>query len=419
MNPQLPATVPGDALRRLLAHVAADTRARDADLRGAVLASADLTGLQADDLDLRGADLSGAVLCAARLGTCRLDRAKLAGLDAAGAVLRRCTLDGADAADARLDGAALEDGSAEGADFARARLSGAHLSETSFARAKLADAVLDDAEGEGVSLRGADLTRATLRRAVLPDADFRGADLTGADASGADLQGADFRGAVLAGTCFDGTNLDGARFDAPEEGDAAWPLASAAFAAGTAGRAVGGNAGAGTGTGRAAGPGTAAGERPDAGASGASATAADPVTPDDAGALLNGMLDQLEGLLAAQQVQAEALFAGARHALDALAAESASDRPPEAWQPALAPLVEMMAGQRPLDAGALEAALRAMADGPSDGKRRTAGTGQGSDAGDDAAPRAGLTPAPGVDAGATTGDPVATSPTLTGKETPP
>jgi Pentapeptide repeats (8 copies) len=89
----------------------------------------------------------------------------------------------------------------------------AHLTETSFARALLRGATLDNAEGDGIEFRGADLQGASLTGAHFDEADFRGADLRSADLTQGHFHGADFRGALLDGAKFDGADVSGALFD--------------------------------------------------------------------------------------------------------------------------------------------------------------------------------------------------------------
>jgi uncharacterized protein YjbI with pentapeptide repeats len=131
---------------------------RKADLSGAVLLGAYLSGA-----DLREADLSGALLS----GGADLSRADLRGADLSGALLSRTLLSGADLRQADLSGAVL----------LGANLSGANLS--------------------GVDLRGVDLTGAYLMKTNLSGADLREAKLSGVFLNEANLSAADLRGADL------------------------------------------------------------------------------------------------------------------------------------------------------------------------------------------------------------------------------
>lgn len=119
----------------------------DADLRGAMLAGAELS-----DRDLRRINLSGADLSGARLSDTALDGADLSGARLAGADLARTTLTGAD-----LRGADLTEANLGGADLSGADLSGARLHRTR----------LDHAALTGSDLERADLTAARLVRTDL------------------------------------------------------------------------------------------------------------------------------------------------------------------------------------------------------------------------------------------------------------
>jgi uncharacterized protein YjbI with pentapeptide repeats len=125
-----------------------------ADLRGAQLGAADLSGV-----DLRGA---------------RLDGAHLAGAVLSRTNLRGASLDGADLTRATLTGASLEAASLKGA-----RLTGAHLEFAVLKQAKL---------------EGADLRSACLYRTTFADADLRAARFS---RTAALLQGARWEGAVV------------------------------------------------------------------------------------------------------------------------------------------------------------------------------------------------------------------------------
>jgi len=145
---------------------------RKADLSGAVLLGAYLSGA-----DLREADLSGALLS----GGADLSRGDLRGADLSGALLSRTLLLGADLREADLSGAVL----------IGANLSGANLS--------------------GVDLRGVDLTGAYLMKTNLSGADLREARLSGGFLNEANLSAADLRGADLLLTQFVRTEVGQAK----------------------------------------------------------------------------------------------------------------------------------------------------------------------------------------------------------------
>ena len=107
--------------------------------------------------------------------------------DLYGANLCRANLSGADLYGANLSGANLS-----GANLCRANLSGADLSETDLCRADLSGADLS-----GANLSGANLCRANLYGADLYGANLSGANLCRANLSGANLSGADLRRADI------------------------------------------------------------------------------------------------------------------------------------------------------------------------------------------------------------------------------
>ena len=121
----------------------------------------DCEGWEAMRANLYGANLSRADLSGANLSRANLSRANLSGADLSGADLSRADLSGANLS---------------GADLSRADLSGANLSGANLSRADLS----------GANLSGADLSRADLSRADLSRADLSGADLSRADLSRAE-----------------------------------------------------------------------------------------------------------------------------------------------------------------------------------------------------------------------------------------
>ncbi len=149
-----------------------------ANLRGAGLAAAQLSGVDFRAADLRGANLRGADLASAQLGGARLD-----GADLRGAVLAAAELDGANIDGARLDGADLRS---------------AQLAATTGAadfRLALSDA--------GTAWPTEGMPAGTLG----PSARCAGLDLRGIDARGINLRGGHFDGALLDGALLDGASL--------------------------------------------------------------------------------------------------------------------------------------------------------------------------------------------------------------------
>ena len=165
------------------------------DLKGLILAEADLRGCSFVECDLGGCDLRVANLQGASFVNCKLDNARLAGVQAEGAVFAQgCSLAGADLRDARLERSNLGETNLDGAKLMRARLDGANLGFASLA---------------GADLRLASAKSAILRKAVLRHAAMAGADLSGAVMQHADLRGADLRRSSLFGADLSRVRLDG------------------------------------------------------------------------------------------------------------------------------------------------------------------------------------------------------------------
>jgi uncharacterized protein YjbI with pentapeptide repeats len=151
----------------IVAHDPGESAAERADLRGAVLRDADLSGANLSLANFNTADLRGANLSGSDINTADLRETDLRGANLSGVHIRVANLSDADLRGVRLRGADLRD----------ADLSGANLSET--------------------DLSDADLRRVRLRVANLSDADLRGVRLRGADLSGANLSGANLSAAPV------------------------------------------------------------------------------------------------------------------------------------------------------------------------------------------------------------------------------
>ena len=125
---------------------------READLRGANLPQARLSGAI-----LQEANLEGAMLTATQLNRADLQRAHLEG-----ATLRQAYLEKADLTGAHLEGAMLS-----GAHMAVTILTGAHLEGAILGGARLEGAFLQRAHLEGARIFGAHLEHATLSEAYM------------------------------------------------------------------------------------------------------------------------------------------------------------------------------------------------------------------------------------------------------------
>ena len=135
-----------------------------------------------------------AVRCA--LESANLSGADLRDADLSGATLRCANLSGADLRDADLSGATLRCANLRGANLSDANLSGANLSGADLSGANLRGANLSGADLRGANLSGADLSGANLSGANLSDADLRGATLRCANLRGANLSGANLSDAI-------------------------------------------------------------------------------------------------------------------------------------------------------------------------------------------------------------------------------
>jgi uncharacterized protein YjbI with pentapeptide repeats len=154
------------------------------------------------EANLRGADLRNANLSGAYLNKADLNRANLTGADLGGAYLRRANL-----AEASLNGADLRTADLRGADFRRANLVEANLKGAELKGADLRRANLVEASLDGADLQGADLRKANLANANLDGADLQGASLVDAILNQANLRGVNLTGAYLSGAYFNGAHL--------------------------------------------------------------------------------------------------------------------------------------------------------------------------------------------------------------------
>jgi uncharacterized protein YjbI with pentapeptide repeats len=127
-------------------------RARGRDLRGAILAFANLAKVDFEGADLRGASLSRAQLQGASLDSARLQ----------GALLDDAQLQDASLEEAQLQGASFDRAQLQGASFHRAQLQGAKLDDTQLQYAQLDHAHLQGASFEGANLHGTWLDYAEL-----------------------------------------------------------------------------------------------------------------------------------------------------------------------------------------------------------------------------------------------------------------
>jgi uncharacterized protein YjbI with pentapeptide repeats len=174
---------------------------------GAKLERTDLSRAYLPELEATGAAIAGADLRGAHLERSRLDSADLKRTKLAGAVLRHSTLcfsklDGADLTGADLEHADLTMATVEDATFVRANCMLATFAGVCLRKARLDGAFFFRAQLQGcdlerVELPGADFGSADLRNALLTQSSLRGANLSGAKLSSAGLAGVDWEGAKL------------------------------------------------------------------------------------------------------------------------------------------------------------------------------------------------------------------------------
>ena len=164
---------------------------------------ADLYGANLTCADLSGANLSRAYLRCANLTCAKLSGTNLTNADLTSANLTGANLSRADLTDANLTGANLTGANLRFSDLTGANLTGAILRHANLSYANLTGADLTRAHLNFADLTSANLTRAHLNFADLTSANLTGAYLTSANLSGADFTGADLTGANLTDTILD------------------------------------------------------------------------------------------------------------------------------------------------------------------------------------------------------------------------
>jgi uncharacterized protein YjbI with pentapeptide repeats len=182
--------------------------APSAQLTGADLANADLTGKELGDVNLTNANLTGANLADASLYSATLTGADLANANLSGAArdLVEVKSGGITGSPAVLTtGWALTDGYliGEDADLEHASLSGADLSGDDLQGAELAYS----------TLAGADLSGDTMTQAVVNLADLAGANLTGVNLTDAEAYSANLTDTTLTDANFTSVELTDASLD--------------------------------------------------------------------------------------------------------------------------------------------------------------------------------------------------------------
>lgn len=173
-----------------------------ADLKGAILDSADLRGVdlrlaELSEADLNHADLRESDLGGAWLVKTNLQEANLSGANLIMAHLAEADLNVAILVDVIAKSTDFEGAYLSGADFLRADLAEANLGKTNFRNASLREAELWMANLTGARLDGADLSGAILFRANLQGATLTRTNLTEADVDSADFSDTLFEPSAL------------------------------------------------------------------------------------------------------------------------------------------------------------------------------------------------------------------------------
>jgi uncharacterized protein YjbI with pentapeptide repeats len=187
----------------------------NAELKGADLSKAFLSGINLSQADLRWANLSEADLSGASLRRANLQGANLSRATARGTELQQADLRGADLKNANFIGADLRGADLRCVNFGQvnfidAILKDADLSQTDLRHANLAGAKPYGADFHRADLRGTNLNMADLRHANLSEANLCGALLIEANLIKADLRGANLQGAYLCDADLSRANLTGA-----------------------------------------------------------------------------------------------------------------------------------------------------------------------------------------------------------------
>ena len=173
-----------------------------ADLSGANLIEANLTGAVLGPVVMQRADLFRATLSKAKMPDSILTKANLSSAKLIETDLHRANL-----TEASFTGADL--GSA---DLSKANLYRANLSKVKAEGATFQSSNLRESNWQGANLSGANFSRANLKKAdlslaLLTNVNFRNAQLQNANLQNTDLSLADLRGANLSGTDLKGAKL--------------------------------------------------------------------------------------------------------------------------------------------------------------------------------------------------------------------
>jgi uncharacterized protein YjbI with pentapeptide repeats len=167
------------------------------DMKGMILAEANLSGCNFIECDLTGVDLRGANVCGSTFITCKLDKAQMQAVLGKGAVfVKDCSLAGADLSQANFANCNFGASKMPGVRLIKAVLDGANLSDAVISQA---DARLASAKGalcRKMVAKDAQMAGINFQDAVLQNADLRSIDLRSSNLFGADLSRVKLNGSV-------------------------------------------------------------------------------------------------------------------------------------------------------------------------------------------------------------------------------
>ena len=182
------------------------------DLRNAHLRFIDLSGLNLQRWLFDGADLSMCNLGDSILDGSSFTKARMASARLQNSSLRNCDFSSAELSNSNFKMAKLHDAKFDGSTCKAAKFSGAKLTRTSFRGAKLQAAKLISIFAKDVIFDGAELFRCNFARSVIDNGSFRQSNMSGAELNGMKADKADFTAAILSGTVIKGSSLQGALF---------------------------------------------------------------------------------------------------------------------------------------------------------------------------------------------------------------
>ena len=182
------------------------------DLRNAHLRFIDLSGRNLQRWLFDGADLTMCNLGNSICDGSSFTKARMASAKLQNSSLRNCNFSSAELSNSSFKMAKLHDTKFDGSTCKAAKFSGAKLTRTSFKGAKLHAAKLISIFAKDVIFDGAELFRCNFARSVIDNGSFRQSNMSGAELNGMTADKADFTAAILSGTVIKGSSLQGAVF---------------------------------------------------------------------------------------------------------------------------------------------------------------------------------------------------------------